>query len=457
MSKSQSFLDQVIDFLSSVKLALVLILALAVAAVGGTVIPQNLNPGQYIEAYGPQFYAFLSYLDMFDMYRSWWFNLLLGLLMVNLVFCSIKRFPKALKLAKPVNPTKLSLDFLTKQPFNRTILIQGDARTNHSQAKKLFEQHFTRPVETAKQWGVLLSADKGAFSRFGVYLVHSSLLFIAAGGVVGGLYGFSAFVNLHEGQTVNQVVGRRPAGRIDLGFSIKLDNCKVTYYDTGAPSEYRSDVSILENGQVKEQAAIRVNHPLTYKGVTFYMSSVGQNLTGPLTFTATRLSDQKTFEIQAGQGGMTRAPETGLSLGVLDFSENMMNSGPAARLLIRVDGGEAVTDWAFKDRPQFLGAPKVPYDIKLKDYHMRYSAGLQANSDPGVFLIWIGCGLMLAGFVVAFFFSHQKLYLGLVEEGDSTKLILAGSTHRNQGAFKIKFENLVEETKVFRRVERRRK
>ncbi|MFH1135102.1 MAG: cytochrome c biogenesis protein ResB [Pseudomonadota bacterium] len=457
MSKAPSFVDQAVAFLSSVKLALVLIPALALAAVGGTIIPQNLDPHQYIDAYGPQFYAFLSYLDMFDMYGSWWFTLLLGLLMVNLIFCSAKRFPMALRLARPADPARISLDFLAKQPFNTTILIAGDARSNLQEAKSLFEKHFQRPVETTKPWGALLSGDKGGFSRFGVYLVHSSLLFIMAGGVVGSWAGFSAFVNINEGQAVHQVMGRKPAGMIDLGFSIRLDKFVVNYYDTGAPSEYRSEVSIIENGTVVQEARIRVNHPLTYQGVTFYQSSFGQSLSGPLTLLVTRRSDQKTFEIQAGQGRLTPLPGEAASIGVLDFSEDLMNAGPAARILIRPDQGEGVTDWAFKNRPQFQKSSPSPYDVLLKDYKLTYSTGLQTNSDPGVALIWLGCGLMLAGFIAAFYFSHQKLYLALAEERDFTKLILAGSAHRNQGAFKLKFDNLAAGADVFRRVERRKK
>jgi cytochrome c biogenesis protein len=58
MPTKKSVPTQIIDFLASVKLALVLLLALAVTSIIGTVIPQNLHPHQYLEGYGPRLYTF---------------------------------------------------------------------------------------------------------------------------------------------------------------------------------------------------------------------------------------------------------------------------------------------------------------------------------------------------------------------------------------------------------------
>lgn len=39
------------------------------------------------------------------------------------------------------------------------------------------------------------------------------------------------------------------------------------------PKEYRSDLTILDQGREILRKSIKVNAPLTYKGVTFYQSS----------------------------------------------------------------------------------------------------------------------------------------------------------------------------------------
>ncbi len=442
MSTAKSTVAEVMDFLASVKLALIILFALAVAAVGGTVIPQNLPPGQYIQGLGPRMYTFLSYLDMFDMYHSWWFNSLLGLLLLNLAVCSIKRLPQTVKLARPLNAEKIKPDFLTRQSFSAAIPLDRPIGEALPVLRGLLGKNFGRPGELKKPWGTLLWAEKGAFSRYGVYLVHCSIFFIIAGGIVGNWAGFEASLNLHEGQTADQVMGRKPPEPINLPFALRLDRFVVKFYESGAPSEYRSEVTIIENGKEVGTADIRVNHPLTRHGITFYQSSYGQSLAGGLTVRL-RKEDGQSFDIQAFPQRPVALPGEEGSLQLLDFVENLMDAGPAARLLIRPSAGEPYTDWAFAERPSFIPKPKGPYDLTLLDHKVSYYTGLQVNKDPGVWFTWTGCGLMLIGFIIAFFFSHQKIFAGLVEdEQGGPRLILAGSANRNRGSFQIKFDKL---------------
>ncbi|MBF0528953.1 MAG: cytochrome c biogenesis protein ResB, partial [Deltaproteobacteria bacterium] len=214
MTIPKGTIDQITDFLASVKLALVLLIALAAVAVLGTIVPQNLDPEQYLHAYGPRLYTFLSYLDMFDMYRSWWFTALLAFLVVNLVICSINRLPGTLRLAKSVNPTRVSVDFLQKQALVSLETLSKPAPDLLPDLRKTLSRGFSNPKETTTTWGILLHTEKGAFSRFGAYMVHLSILVIIAGAIIGNRWGFSAYLNLPEGQTAAQVEGERPPGRI---------------------------------------------------------------------------------------------------------------------------------------------------------------------------------------------------------------------------------------------------
>jgi len=38
-------------------------------------------------------YEVLNFFNLFDMYHSWWFSMILLLLVINLVTCSLNRFP----------------------------------------------------------------------------------------------------------------------------------------------------------------------------------------------------------------------------------------------------------------------------------------------------------------------------------------------------------------------------
>lgn len=79
------------DFFSSVKLTIVLLLSLAATSIVGTLIPQNQDPTAYFQAFGAYLFRLFNILDLFDMYHSWWFQLLLLLLTINIIVCSIDR------------------------------------------------------------------------------------------------------------------------------------------------------------------------------------------------------------------------------------------------------------------------------------------------------------------------------------------------------------------------------
>ena len=130
---------------------------------------------------------------------------------------------------------------------------------------------------------------------------------------------------------------------------------------------------------------------------------------------------------------------------IIDFAEDLMGAGPAAKILVRPAQGEAYTDWAFKNRPTFVPRTKGQFDLDLGAYQVGYYTGLQVAHDPGVPLIWLGSCLMIAGFLIAFFFAHQKLFVAVVTSKGQTEIVLAGSTHRNKGAYGIKFDRLVAE------------
>src|SRR5690606_23706944 len=59
-----------------------------------------------------------------------------------------------------------------------------------------------------------------------------------------------------------------------LPFNIQLKKFNIDYYATGMPSDFASDVVVTdrETGEQFERT-IRVNEPLSYKGVTVYQAS----------------------------------------------------------------------------------------------------------------------------------------------------------------------------------------
>ena len=435
--------SQIIDFLASVKLALTLLFALAITAILGTIIPQNLHPSEYLQGYGPKLYMFLSRLGLFDMYNSWWFRLLLAALVVNLIVCSIKRLPATMLLARRVNAERLKPGWLKKQGFSESFVLNGPPES-HFETLRSALKRLGATRHAALDWGTLLYSEKGAFARFGVYVIHFSLLFFIAGGLVGAIFGYSSDLKLSEGQTADHLIAKRPAGElIQLPFAVRLDRFEVKFYDNGAPSLFRSDVTVLENGKPVQEASIIMNHPLTYRGVTFYQSFYGP-VPEAVVVKLKSPQSESFHEVSIPAGRPVDLPDGAGQAVLAELAENLMGAGPAARILVQPQGGETYSEWVFKKRPSFMPPPKGSLEFSLVDFKLKYWTGLQVNRDPGVWFIWIGCGLMVVGFFVTFFYSHQRIFIGLEREGAKTRVTLAGSAHRNKGSFKIKFDRLVE-------------
>jgi ResB-like family len=85
---SNGVVDAVWKLLASIQLTIVLLLSLAITSVIGTLIPQNSEPAAYVAAFGETLYRFFAVLGLFDMYHSWWFQVLMVLLAANVVVCS---------------------------------------------------------------------------------------------------------------------------------------------------------------------------------------------------------------------------------------------------------------------------------------------------------------------------------------------------------------------------------
>ena len=93
--------NKIWKFFSSVKLTFFLLIILAIASILGTVIPQRGQGAmEFARNLSPEMFRFMSSLNLFDMYHSLWFRLILVCLTLNLIVCSIDRFPTAWKRLK---------------------------------------------------------------------------------------------------------------------------------------------------------------------------------------------------------------------------------------------------------------------------------------------------------------------------------------------------------------------
>jgi cytochrome c biogenesis protein len=444
LSKEKNFIDELWDFFCSLKLAIITLILLATTSIIGTVIEQNKSPQEYMQNYGMSESTFkmLDAMQFFDMYHSWWFLSLMGIFAVNLICCSIKRLPRIIKIVR--EPTLVADDNMFRTFANREeIVTEGTVESVRDKVVALLGDKFAKPVVTDQDGNSYLFAQKGKLSRFGVYVTHSSILIIFIGAMIGNVWGYKAYVNIVEGKSISSVWPRAGKEPIPIGFEIRCDNFEVEFYEGGGrPKEFSSDLVVLENGQEVMKKTIEVNDPLSYKGLTFYQSSYGPAGDPVYRFKVTERATGESVTVQGAQGKHLSLPG-GAALIPMGYAESYQNFGPAAQ--VNVDSGDHAHGTpfiVFKNYPQFDEKRGGKYAISLIDAQQSYYTGLQVAKDPGVWVVWLGCLMMVLGSCGAFFLSHRRIWVSIqpLEKGIGVKL--GGNAHRNQPAFTLYFDEL---------------
>lgn len=197
----KSLVDKVYDFLCSVKLSLIVLIGLAVTSIIGTVLQQGKEAQHYYSIYGDTWGSVIEVLNLGDMYHSWWFLVLLSLLMVNIAFCSFKRFPSAWRQMKDADPIYTGRSVALHERMS--LSVKGASVEDvAAKAEEFLSQKFGTPVGKADVEGsTYIMFSKGAWARYGVYVTHCSLFLFALGAIVGLLWGFKGYMPIIEGRT----------------------------------------------------------------------------------------------------------------------------------------------------------------------------------------------------------------------------------------------------------------
>ncbi len=140
------------EFLTSMRLAVVLLGVIALGALLGTIIPQQAAAEAFAARLHPALLAVFKALQLFDVYHSTWFVLLLVLLAVNLTACSLDRFPAAWRQfrggavpdgAVPLNDLPAEWIVVTDKPVaEEASRLAGETKTES--IRKALEERLAR-------------------------------------------------------------------------------------------------------------------------------------------------------------------------------------------------------------------------------------------------------------------------------------------------------------------------
>jgi len=442
----RSFITTVWDFFCSLKLTLFLLISLALTSIIGTIIPQGALPPEYVAQISPTKLQIYSKLGFFDMYHSWWFITLLYVFSLNLVSCSIKRLPHVFKFIS--EPTLvLGEGQRNSFPLKKELSFSGSIEIGKERLAGFLGSEFSAPVITEHNGEYHLFAQKTAWCRLGVYVVHLSILVIFVGAIIGSLAGYKGFVTIVEGTSVNAFEGRN-GQHIPLGFEVLCEKFNVEFYPTGAPKEFRSTLTVLENGKPVpgySQVKVIVNEPMTYKGITFYQSSYGQASEGGEHYITVTPRKGGTPEKITVREGVSVTLKDGTIFKLLEATQEVRQfapgfSGPAARIEVTRKGAEPQTFIAFKNFPDVNSQRGDALIFGYEGTNAKQYTGLQVAKDPGVWVVWLGCTLMVLGIFIAFFMSHKRIWV-VVSKGHAR---MYGNASKNQAAFQMQFEDISE-------------
>jgi cytochrome c biogenesis protein len=437
------------DFFRSLKLTIALLILLASLSIIGTLIAQKASPSEYIQRYGIGLYEVLKFFNLFDMYHSWWFGAILVFLMINLVTCSLHRFPGVWSQISR-SPTGLEDPILKTLPYVEKVRAPSQAETKSEEdIRSYLKKWFRNPRKMETGSAVTLYSEKGKFSRLGVYITHLSLLIILMGGLIGFQFGFKGFVNILEGETVDQIYEREEDREIPkpLSFSVRCDDFNITYYNLPGRKEkhvkeYTSVITILENGKEVLKKTVRVNHPLHYKGLAFYQSNYGALHDVTLGIQWKGKKEKGSFKVL--EGNTVPVPNTNHLIRVLKYAHEVHNFGEGAQVVLLKPNQEPRPFWLLKNFPQWDQQRGDEFVLTFEGFTEKEYTGLSVTKDPGVWVVWIGCGLMIFGFIVSFFFSHQRVWVR-IPKSPGGEIVLAGSANKNRVVFEKTFGELVEE------------
>jgi cytochrome c biogenesis protein len=437
-------------FLTSVRVAIVLLIILIAASILGTLVPQQRSTAEYLARYG-QLAALFDRLQITRLYHSVWYVALLALFSLNIIICTIARL--SAKLHRALHP-RFETEVRHLQAMrvkDRVRLALPLARARSLVAGELARHHY-RFRESEAESRVHLNARKHILGIFGADVVHLGLLVILAGGIVSGLSGRRANLTLVENQTL-PVPG--------AAFNLRLDKFSTDFYPNGSVKAWKSRLSVMEGDRPVLEKTIEVNHPLAYRGTTFYQSGYGRDWEDPsLEFIVKKKSDPgylRTVWLHPGEKAAVEGEDLEITVArfIPDFvldeknqptSRSAEPNNPAAYIEGKRGGEMLFSGWVFAKFPDFTrihSAKETDLSFEFKDVRAPEYSVIQAARDPGAIWIWIGCALLMAGLFLAFYWPTREIRFILEESQGRTEIAAGGLSAKSLEDFKSDFESLM--------------
>ncbi|MCC2335562.1 cytochrome c biogenesis protein ResB [Cellulomonas wangsupingiae] len=277
--------------LTSMRVALLLLVLLAVAAVPGTMFPQRPQDPAGVAAYltdHPSTGPWLDRLGFFDVYASVWFSAIYLLLFVSLIGCILPRTRVHLAAVRgrpPRTPRRLArfpAQGAGTSPDAPQVVVERAAAV--LRRRRLGVPAFRADVhdEGGGTWSV--SAERGYLRETGNLVFHLALLGLLVAMAAGQMLHYrgqaivvqgTGFANVQAAyDTFERGTAFDPADLVP--FTMRLDDFEARFDPATLQSrDFTAYVTVAEPGGEPQERTIKVNHPIVAGGAKVYLQGNG--------------------------------------------------------------------------------------------------------------------------------------------------------------------------------------
>ena len=425
-------LQRLFAWISDLRLAILLLLLIAVASGIGTAIPQKETGAFYHERYDGAPWLGLLHgdgllaLQLDHVYSSAWFLALLAWLGLSLLLCSWRRQWPALQASLRW------IDYRSARQLSKLSVAETRQVDDAEAALTALAERLRRGGWQVKPQPGRLAARRGLAGRIGPLLVHAGLVVLMVGAAWGSLAGQRLEQFLAPGREL-ELLDSRGSSQLTL----VLDRFAIQRDPAGRPEQFTSTLTLRspgpEGSAAISNAEISVNHPLRTRGITLYQADWA------LAAIDVQLGRSPVLQLPLQSFPQLGEQVWGLVLPTRpDGSEPVLLSLSSEEGPVEVFGADGTSLGRIVPGGEALEVNGLPVRVA----GVLPASGILLKRDPGVPLVYTGFAIALLGGGLSLVATRQ---LWAVAEAGAGRLHVAGLCNRNLTAFAAELPALLQQ------------
>jgi len=424
----------VYGLLTSVRFAVVQIIAIALAGVVGIILPQLpgvafRSPADYAEqmailrarvepSLGLVMTDLFEALGLFRVFTAWWFTALLALLAVSIVVCTLDRTPRLWRTARDVRVVQPDAFYDPELP-DRAV-IAGGLRAEDVQAA-LRRSGFRVREEEGAAGARFIYGDRHQNAKLFTLVTHAGLVGFILAAAITSRFGFETGILLPEGQAlpVESIGSTGLVSVKSLGFTAPRDA-------DGRFTDFTTDLAVYRDGEEVARKVVRVNDPLEAAGYTFHQNFFGPAVDLTIRDGAGRLLWAGPIPLDEVNGGrpygrfVIPGREEGLEMLLGEDAGGGVSLAVVGYRIVGEDSnGAPVVETTFVGG----AAPGRTYEVETSDLAITFEevtafSGVIVKRDPGASIVWVSFILLIVGLSLTFYFPRRRTWARLAPSGE---------------------------------------